>query len=108
MMRKIECFLKPSKLDKARAMILKKGVEGMSVTEARGFGSRSNVKKGVPQFEKRIKIEIVVHERIVDDVLSGLKSLAGAGEVGAGKIFVLPVEDAIRLSTKEHGQSALI
>lgn len=107
MLRKIECFLTPSKLDNVRAMLLRKGVEGMSVTEARGFGTRSKLKNGVPQFEDRIKVEIVVHEKIVEDVLAGLKSLAGAGEVGAGKAFVVPVEDAIRLSTREHGRSAI-
>ena len=107
MLRKIECFITPSKLDQVRSMLLKMGVEGMSVTEARGFGTRSKVKNGVPQFEDRSKVEIVVHEKIVDDVLAGLKSLAGAGEMGAGKIFVLPVEDAIRLSTREHGRSAI-
>jgi nitrogen regulatory protein P-II 1 len=107
MLRKIECFLTPSKLDALRDLLLRKGVEGMSVLEARGFGSRSRKQDGVPQFEERVKVEIVVHENEVEDVLAGIKDLAGAGEIGAGKVFVLPVEDAIRLSTREHGRSAI-
>jgi nitrogen regulatory protein P-II 1 len=79
----------------------------MSVLEARGFGTRSTLKEGVPQFEDRVKVEIVVHENEVEDVLVGIKDLAGAGEIGAGKVFVIPVEDALRLSTREHGRSAI-
>jgi nitrogen regulatory protein P-II 1 len=107
MLRKIECFLTPHKLDKMRQMLVEKGIEGMSVTEARGYGTRSKQVKGVPQFEERVKVEIVVSEGVVDDVIAGIKGLAGAGEIGAGKIFVIPVEDAIRLSTREHGRSAI-
>lgn len=107
MLRKIECFLTPSKLDKMREMLLRKGIEGMSVLDARGFGTRSTVKDGVPQFEDRVKVEIVVHENEVEEILAGIKDLAGAGEIGAGKVFVIPVEDALRLSTREHGRSAI-
>jgi len=107
MLRKIECFLNSTKLDPLRSMLLKKGVEGMSVSDVRGFGSRSKMKDGVPQFEDRAKVEIVVHENEVDDVLAAIKDLAGHGEIGAGKVFVLPVEDAIRLSTREQGKSAI-
>lgn len=107
MLNKIECFLTPSKLDRMREMLIERGIEGMSVTQARGFGSRSKVRNGVPQFEERVKVEIVVSENVVDDVVAGIKDLAEAGEIGAGKVFVLPVEDAIRLSTREHGRSAI-
>jgi nitrogen regulatory protein P-II 1 len=107
MLRKIECFLTPSKLDRIREMLIKKGISGMSFYEARGFGSRSRVKGGIPQFEERVKIEVVVHEDEVEDVLSGIKDLAGHGELGAGKLFVIPVEDAVRLSSREHGRSAI-
>ncbi len=107
MLRKIECFLQPTKLDRIRELLLRKGVEGMSVLEARGFGIRSAMQDGVPQFEERIKIEIVVDEKVVDDVLAGIKALAGEGEIGPGKVFVIPVEDALRLSTREQGKSAI-
>ncbi len=107
MLRKIECFLMPSKLEKMRDMLIRKGIDGMSVTEAKGFGTRSKVKNGVPQFEDRAKVEIVVDEMIVDEIIREIKTLAGAGTIGAGKIFVIPVEDAIRLSTSEQGRSAV-
>lgn len=107
MLRKIECFLTPSKLDKMRDLLIDRGVGGMSVTQAQGFGSRSEVRNGVPQFEERVKVEIVVHENEVDEILRGIKDLAGTGEIGAGKVFVLPVEDAVRLSTREQGRSAI-
>lgn len=107
MLRKIECFLTPSKLEKIRDMLIEKGIDGMSVTEAKGFGTRSKVKNGVPQFEDRAKVEIVVDEMIVDDIVREIMHLAGAGTIGAGKIFIIPVEDAIRLSTSEKGRSAV-
>ena len=108
MLRKVECFLTPSKLEPLRDLLVKQKIEGMSVLQAQGFGTRSKVKNGTPQFEDRVKVEIVLHEDKVDEVLMGLKRLATAGELGAGKVFVLPVEDALRLSTREHGRSALL
>ncbi|MFN3485465.1 MAG: P-II family nitrogen regulator [Planctomycetota bacterium] len=107
MLRKIECFLMPSKLDPMRDMLIRKGVEGMSISEVRGFGKSSKVKDGVPQFEERVKVEIVVHENEVEEILRAIRDLAGLGEIGAGKVFVIPVEDALRLSTREHGRSAI-
>jgi len=107
MLRKIECFLQPSKLEKIREMLVRKGIEGMSVSEARGFGTRSPVKDGAPQFEDRLKIEIVVDEGVVDEIIREIKRLAGTGTIGAGKIFVIPVEDAVRISTSEQGRSAI-
>ncbi len=107
MLRKIECYLKPSGLDGLRDLAIKMGIEGMSVTQVRGFGTHSNIKGGTPQFEDRVKVDIVVDEDVVDDVLHGIKLLAGEGNLGAGKIFVIPVEDAVRLSTQEHGKSSI-
>jgi nitrogen regulatory protein PII len=60
MLRKIECFLTPSKLEGLRNLVLDKGIEGMSVLDARGFGARSEVVDGVPLFEHRVKVEIVL------------------------------------------------
>ena len=107
MMRKVECFLQPSKLEKIRDMLIKMGIEGMTVANVRGFGTRSQMKGGVPQFEDRVKVEIVVDEAKVDDTIKGIKGLAGSGTIGAGIIFVIPVEDAVRLSTREQGKSAI-
>lgn len=108
MLRKIEAFLVPSKIDPLQDFLLKKGVEGMSIIDAHGVGVRSKKdKKGRPQMEKRIKVEIVVGEDRVDEILAGIKDLAAGANIGAGMVFVVPVEDAVRLSTREVGKSAI-
>ena len=107
MLRKLECFLIPSRLDKMREMLLKMGINGMSVIQAQGFGTRSKVKNGIPQFEERVKVELVVNEEQVDVVLAGIKELANEGSVGGGMIFIHPVEDAIRIATLESGKAAI-
>jgi nitrogen regulatory protein P-II 1 len=107
MLRKLEAFLTPSKLDSLRELLLKRGIEGMSVIQAQGWGTRSKVKNGKPQFEERVKVEIVLDEGEVDSLIRGIQELAGSGNIGAGKIFVIPVEDAVRLSTREAGKSAV-
>ncbi len=107
MLRKLELYLMPSKLDKMRELLVKKGIQGMSVVQAQGYGTRSKSKNGMPQFEDRVKVEIVVGEDTLDGVVAGIKDLAGTGAVGAGMIFISTVEDAIRLSTREHGKSAI-
>ncbi len=109
MLRKIEAYLMPSNVEPLRDFLLSKGVEGMSIMDAQGIGIRSKKdKKGKPQLEKRIKVEIVVGEDRVDEILAGIKSLAAAANIGAGMVFVLPVEDAVRLSTREAGKSAIV
>jgi nitrogen regulatory protein P-II 1 len=107
MLRKLEAFLTPSKLDSLRELLLKRGIEGMSVIQAQGWGTRSKVKNGKPQFEERVKVEIVLDEGDVDSLIRDIQELAGSGNIGAGKIFVIPVEDAVRLSTREAGKSAV-
>jgi nitrogen regulatory protein P-II 1 len=108
MLRKVECYLMPAKLDPLRDLLVKMGVEGMTVSEVRGFGTRSKMVGGIPQFEDRVKAEIVVDEAVVDSLIRSIKSLVGAGTIGAGMIFVLPVEDALRLSTREAGKAAVV
>jgi nitrogen regulatory protein P-II 1 len=107
MLRKLELYLMPSKLDRMRDLLLKQGVQGMTVVNAQGYGTRSKSKNGVPQFEDRVKVEIVVADDLLDPVVKGIKDLAGTGAVGAGMVFISPVEDAIRLSTREAGKSAI-
>ena len=107
MLRKIEAFLTPSKLEPLRELLLKRNVEGMSVMQAQGWGTRSKMRNGKPQFEDRVKVEIVLAEADVDDLIRGIQELAGSGNIGSGKIFVIPVEDAVRLSTREAGKSAV-
>lgn len=107
MLRMVQCFLRPGNLEGMRDLLLQMGVDGMSVTEARGFGARSQNKAGKPSFEERVRVEIVVNEEKVEEILKALKQLAGAGGMGAGMVFVLPVEDALRLSTRDRGTSAI-
>lgn len=112
MLKKIECFIQPSKLDIIKDELIKAGVEGMAVSEVKGFGKQRGYasadmpKKGV-KFLPKIKIELVVDESILNEVIAKIKSLATTGTFGAGKIFVLPVEDAVRIRTEETGRSAI-
>lgn len=108
MLRKIECFLNPSSLEPLRDILVKNGIEGMSFAEVQGFGLRSKKdKSGKPVLERRIKVEIVTPERRVEEILREIKNLAGEGHIGQGILFVVPVEDALRVSTREVGVSAV-
>ena len=112
MLRKIECFIQPSKLDKIKDALIEAGVDGMSVSEVEGFGrQRGRLNGDKPssevKFRPKTKIEIVVDEDIVDEVTRLIVSLARTGKIGAGKVFILPVEDAIRIRTSESGKSAI-
>ena len=113
MLKKIECFIQPFKLDGLKDALIDAGVEGISVSEVRGFGKQRGFIKGeIPnkhvKFLPKVKLEIVVDEEIVDQVTRTIIKLAQTGEFGSGKIFVLPVEDAIRIRTQESGISAII
>jgi nitrogen regulatory protein PII len=112
MLKKVECFIQPFKLDEIKEALIEVGVEGMSVLEARGFGrQRGHLQKDKKnksiKFLNKVKLEIVVDEEIVEEVMDTIKKLARTGTIGAGKIFVVPVEDAIRISTDEVGKSAI-
>ena len=112
MLRKIECFIQPFKLDAIKEALIKVGVDGMSVTEVKGFGrQRGYINGEIPnkevKFLPKTKLEIVVDEEVVDDVTKLIVKLARTGKIGAGKIFIIPVEDAIRIRTSESGKSAV-
>ena len=112
MLRKIECFIQPSQLDKIKDALIEAGVDGMSVSEVEGFGrqrGRLNGEKPSSEvkFRKKTKLEIVVEEEIVDEITRLIVGLAKTGKIGAGKVFILPVEDAIRIRTSESGKSAI-
>ncbi|MDZ7838489.1 MAG: P-II family nitrogen regulator [Actinomycetota bacterium] len=112
MLRKIECYIQPTKLDKVKDGLIDAGIEGMSVTEVTGFGKQQGFINGEVPNKKvkllpKIKLEIVVGEDEVDTITTAIIKLAGTGHIGSGKIFVLPVEDAIRIRTSESGISAI-
>jgi nitrogen regulatory protein P-II 1 len=112
-MKKIEAIIKPFKLDEVKKGLAGLGIKGMTVTEVRGFGRQrghKEVYRGAEyqvDFVGKIKIEIVADADFVPDVLRVIQEQAHTGEVGDGKIFVIPVEDAIRIRTGETGKDAL-
>lgn len=112
-MKKIEAIIKPFKLDDVVEALSEVGIEGLSVSEIKGFGrqkGRTEIYKGaeyVVDFLPKIKIEIVINDGLVDAAVSAIQNAAHTGKVGDGKIFVLPVTSAIRIRTGETDESAL-
>lgn len=113
MMKKIEAIIKPFKLDDVKDAILKLGVSGITITEVKGFGRQKGHKEiyrgaeYVVDFLPKIRIEVVVSSDIVPRVLDVIKENAYTGEIGDGKIFVMPVEKAIRIRTGEEDRDAI-
>jgi nitrogen regulatory protein PII len=113
MLKKIECFIQPFKLDEVKNALIEAGVEGITMSEVSGFGrQRGYIKGEIPnrqvKFLPKVKLEIVVDEEILDNVTKTIVRLAQTGEFGSGKIFILPVEDAIRIRTRESGINAIV
>ena len=112
-MKKVEAIIKPYKLDDAKAALGKIGIDGMTVSEVRGFGRQkghSELYRGAEytvEFHPKVKLEIVVPDERVEKVTLALREAAGAGKIGDGKIFVLPVENAVRIRTGEAGDGAV-
>ena len=112
-MKKIEAIIKPFKLDDAKEALGQAGVLGMSVSEVKGFGRQrghTELYRGaeyVVDFLPKIKIEIAVKDEMVDKVIDAIVSAANTGRIGDGKIFVLPMEEAIRIRTGERGSEAV-
>ena len=112
-MKKIEAIIKPFKLDDVKEALAKIGVKGLTVTEVKGFGRQrghKEVYRGAEyqvDFVPKVKIEVVIEAPMVSDVLDMIKEKSGTGQIGDGKIFVLPVEEAIRIRTGESGKDAI-
>jgi len=112
-MKKIAAILKPAKLDEVKDAVTAAGVTGMTVSEVRGFGrtgGKKEVYRGsayVVDFVPKVKIEVVVPDEIVHDVLDAIEKTAKTGRIGDGKIFVFPIEEAVRIRTGERGKEAL-
>jgi nitrogen regulatory protein PII len=112
-MKMIKAVIKPFKLDEVRDALTKIGVEGMTVTEVRGFGRQkghTELYRGaeyVVDMLPKIEIELVVPDARVDLVVETIRKAANTGRIGDGKVFVSPVLDAIRIRTGEHGDEAL-
>ena len=112
-MKKIEAIIKPFKLDDVKEALQEIGLQGITVVEARGFGRQkghTELYRGaeyVVDFLPKVKIEVIVPDDQVERIIEAIVSAAQTGRIGDGKIFVIPVEDAIRIRTGERGESAL-
>lgn len=112
-MKKIEAIIKPFKLDDVKEALNDIGIHGMTVTEVNGYGRQKGHKEiyrgaeYVVDFVPKIKIEIVVAKERVDETIQTIREAANSGKIGDGKIFVLPVEQVIRVRTNETGKDAL-
>ena len=112
-MKKIEAIIKPFKLDDVKEALQEIGLQGITVVEARGFGRQkghTELYRGaeyVVDFLPKVKIEVVVPDDQVEKIIEAIVSAAQTGRIGDGKIFVLPVEDAIRIRTGERGDHAI-
>ena len=112
-MKKIEAIIKPFKLDEVKDALAEVGVQGMTVSEVKGFGrtgGKKEVYRGsayVVDFVPKVKIEVVVPDELVHDVLEAIEKSAKTGRIGDGKIFVVPVEEAVRIRTGERGKEAI-
>ena len=113
MMKKVECIVKPFKLDDVKNAITDLGISGMTVSEVRGFGRQkghTELYRGaeyVVDFIPKIKIEIVVESQQANTVVEKIREAANTGKIGDGKIFIFPVEQALRVRTGEQGKDAI-
>ena len=112
-MKLIIAIIKPFKLDEVKEALAAVGIEGMTVTEVKGFGRQkghTEIYRGseyTVDFLPKVKIEIAVADDIVAKVITAVTGAAKTGKIGDGKIFVLPLEDVLRIRTDEHGDAAV-
>jgi nitrogen regulatory protein P-II 1 len=112
-MKKIEAIIKPFKLDEVKESLSAIGIQGMTVTEVKGFGrtgGKKEVYRGsayVVDFVPQVKIDIIVKDDLVHQVISAITEAAKTGRIGDGKIFVTPVDEVIRIRTGEKGEDAI-
>ena len=112
-MKKIEAIVKPFKLGEVKDALSEIGIEGMTVSEAKGFGRQkghTEIYRGseyTVDFLPKVKIEVVLADTQMDEAVKAILDSAKTGKIGDGKIFVLPVEEAIRIRTEEKGENAV-
>lgn len=112
-MKKIESIIKPFKLDEVKDAISELGIKGMTVSEVKGFGRQkghTELYRGaeyVVDFLPKIKIELVVKDEDVSKVVEAIINAAKTGRIGDGKIFVMPIDEIIRIRTGETGENAI-
>lgn len=112
-MKKIEAIIKPFKLEEVKEALAEMGIEGMTVTEAKGFGRQkghTEIYRGseyAVDFLPKVKLEVVLDDAQVEKAVTVIIRAAKTGKIGDGKIFVLPIEEAIRIRTGEKGDQAV-
>ena len=112
-MKKVEAVIKPFKLDEVKEQLNEIGIKGITVSEVKGFGRQkghSELYRGaeyIVDFLPKIKLEITIHDDLVDDVINTITKSAQTGRIGDGKIFVTNLEDTIRIRTGERGEEAV-
>jgi len=112
-MKKIEAIIKPYKLDSIKDALNNIGIQGMTITEVKGYGRQKGHKEiyrgaeYMVDFVPKIKIEIVIGDELVEQVIQTIQTVASSGKIGDGKIFVIPIEEAVRVRTGERGNQAV-
>jgi len=112
-LKKIEAIIKPFKLEEVKEALTEAGIEGMTVTEVKGFGRQkghTEIYRGseyTVDFLPKIKLEIILAEASVDKAVAAIVKAAKTGKIGDGKIFVLPVSEVIRIRTEDKGEKAI-
>ena len=112
-MKKIEAIIKPFKMEDVKEALAEIGIEGMTVSEVKGFGRQkghTEIYRGseyTVDFLPKIKIEIVLVDDLVDKAVEAIVKSAKTGKIGDGKVFVSPIEDAVRIRTEEKGERAV-
>ncbi len=113
-MKKIEAIIKPFKLEDVKSALSDVGIQGMTVSEVRGFGRQkghTEIYRGseyTVDFVPKVKLEIVIDDERVEEVVDTIVKTANTGKIGDGKVFVLPVEQAVRIRTGEQGNDAVM
>jgi nitrogen regulatory protein PII len=112
-MKKIEAIIKPFKLDEVKDALYDLGVEGMTISEVKGFGRQkghTEIYRGseyTVDFLPKIKIEIVVADSLLDSAVAAIVKAAKTGKIGDGKVFVSTIQNAVRIRTEETGEKAI-
>ena len=113
MLKKVECIIQPFKLEEVKEALKEIAIDGMTVSEVKGCGKQrgydeEKIENSRPiAFKPKVKLEIITDEEKVEKLIKTIQKFASTGHIGDGKIFVYPVEDALRIRTKERGERAI-